>query len=276
MFSRCTVESYSGAQPLLKALAGNDVVIHLAGRAHIIDEKERDPYAAYYEANVDQTLKLARLAAQYNVRRFIFVSSIKVNGEKTKADSPFTEKDPANPVDPYGMSKYQAELGLQRIAAETSIEVVVIRPPLIYGPGVKGNFRILVDLLSKHIPLPLALVDDNKRSFISLENLASLLYLCTQHPEAAGRTFLASDQNDISTAELVRKLAVVMDKKARLIPIPRYLLKTGAYLARKPSIYQRLCESLVVDSSATSAILGWSPIISLDEGLRCSVMKLEK
>jgi len=206
------------------------------------------------------------------VRRFVFVSSIKVNGELTSPLAPFTEKDRANPVDPYGISKYEAELGLLEIASETGMEVVIVRPPLIYGPGVKGNFRVMMEVLARKFPLPLALITDNMRSLLALDNLIDFLTLCVSHPEAACRIFLVSDQHDVSTAELLRHLGEAMGVTARLFPVSRSLLRGAASLAGKHSMYQRLCGSLVVDSSSASQLLGWAPPLALDEGLRRAAM----
>lgn len=254
------------------ALEGVECVLHLAGRAHVIQETEHDPLSAFRNANVSETLKLAREASLAGVRRFIFVSSIKVNGEFTSPLTPFTEKDEVNPVDPYGISKYEAELGLREIAVETGMEVVIVRPPLIYGPGVKGNFKVMMRLLALKAPLPLGLITDNRRSLVALDNLIDFLALCASHPQAAGRVFLVSDQHDVSTAELLRLLGLEMGLTARLFPVPRVLLGIAANLSRKRSAYQRLCESLVVDSSSASRLLGWAPPLAFDEGLRRAAM----
>jgi len=254
------------------ALKGVECILHLAGRAHVMQETEADPLLAFRSVNVSETLKLAREASLAGVRRFVFVSSIKVNGELTPLMSPFTEKDKVNPADPYGISKHEAELGLLEIAAETGMEVVIVRPPLIYGPGVKGNFRGMMKLLSRRAPLPLALITDNRRSLLALDNLIDFLALCVSHSDAAGRVFLVSDQDDVSTAELLRRLGKAMGVRARLFPVPRALLRGAASLAGKRSAHQRLCGSLVVDSSAASQLLGWAPPLALDEGLRRAAM----
>lgn len=247
---------------------GVGCVLHLAGRAHVMQESLHDPLAAFRNVNYLETIKFAREAAFAGVRRFVFVSSIKVNGEAASSLDPFTEKDGVNPVDPYAISKYEAELGLFDIANETGMEVVIVRPPLIYGPGVKGNFRVLMELLSKRIFLPLGLIDDNKRSLIGLDNLLDFLVLCVSHSNAPGHVFLVSDQQDVSTVDLIKLLSKSMGLTPRLFPVPRALLWSAAFLARKRSTYQRLCGSLVVDSSAASRILGWSPPLTLEEGLR--------
>lgn len=257
----------SSCTHLVPALQGVECVIHLAGRAHVMQETERDPLATFRNVNVYETLKLAREASLAGVRRFVFLSSIKVNGEVASSLAPFTENDKANPVDPYGISKYEAELGLLEIAAETGMEVVIVRPPLIYGPGVKGNFRLMMKLLSRHVPLPLGLITDNRRSLLALDNLIDFLALCANRPEAAGHVFLVSDQHDVSTAELCQRLAAAMRLTPRLFPVPLVLLERAAKLASNISAYQRLCGSLVINSSAASRLLGWTPPIALDEGL---------
>jgi len=250
------------------ALKGVECILHLAGRAHFMQETEADSLSVFRSVNVSETLKLAHEASLAGVRRFVFVSSIKVNGERTPPLVPFTEKDKVNPVDPYGISKHEAELGLLEVSAETGMEVVIVRPPLIYGPGAKGNFRAMMKLLERGVPLPLALITDNRRSLLALDNLVDFLALCVSHPDAAGRIFLLSDQDDVSTASLLRRLAEAMGLTARLFPVPRLLLRGAASLAGKHSAYQRLCGSLVVDSSAASQLLGWAPSLALDEGLR--------
>lgn len=267
-----TASSLSELMHSTSALKGVECVLHLAGRAHVMQETEADSLSAFRSVNVSETLKLAREASVAGVRRFVFVSSIKVNGELTPPMRPFTEKDMVNPVDPYGISKHEAELGLLDMAAETGMEVVIVRPPLIYGPSVKGNFRSMMKLVSRRTPLPLALITDNRRSLLALDNLIDFLALCVSHPGAAGRVFLVSDQDDVSTAELLRRLAEAMGLTARLFPVPQLLLRGAANLAGKRSAYHRLCGSLVVDSSAASRLLGWAPPIALDEGLRRAAM----
>lgn len=263
-----TTSSLSDLEHSSAALQGLDCILHLAGRAHVIKETDPEPLTAYRTVNVNETLKLAREAALAGVRRFVFVSSIKVNGEYSAPLSPFTEKDVANPIDVYGISKYEAELGLHEIAAETGIQVVIVRPPLIYGSGVKGNFRLMMKLLARKTPLPLALITGNRRSLVSLDNFIDFLALCVSHPKAAGRVFLVSDQHDVSTADLLRRLGGAMGFNARLFPVPPALLLGAAKFTRNYPTYQRLCGSLVVDSSAGSRLLGWVPPLSLDEGLR--------
>lgn len=248
-----------------------DCVLHLAGRAHVIQETDPDPLSAYRSVNVLETLSFAHQASLAGVRRFVFVSSIKVNGEFTSPNAPFTEAHEVKPVDPYGISKREAELGLLKISVETGMEVVIVRPPLIYGPGVKGNFRVMLKLLARGVPLPLGLINDNRRSLVALDNMIDFLALCASHPDASGKVFLVSDQHDVSTAELLHKLGSAMHLPVRLFPVPRIFLSLAANLLRRESAYQRLCGSLVVDSSAATRILGWSPPLSLNEGLRRAV-----
>lgn len=248
-------------------LAGGEVVVHLAARVHVMQEATADPLAEFRWVNVQGTLNLARQAAAAGVCRFVFISSIKVNGEATQLGQLFTADDVPAPLDPYGISKMEAEQGLREIAAKTGMEVVVIRPPLVYGPGVKANFQTMMRWLSRGIPLPLGAIN-NKRSLVALDNLVDLIVTCIDHPAAANQTFLVSDGEDLSTTELLRRMGQAMGKPARLIPVPTALLKAGAALVGKPELAQRLCGSLQVDISKTRELLGWSPPISVDEGLR--------
>jgi len=277
--SRRTIDWPSGirsiATPnLLKLTSASSVfkgincVLHLSGRAHVMREVEADPLDAFRSSNVVETLHLAREASAAGVKRFVFVSSIKVNGDSTHVSTPFTEAHVANPLDPYAISKHEAEIGLSKIAVETGIELVIVRPPLIYGRNVKGNFRTLINLLSRKIPLPLGSIRKNRRSFLSLHNFVDFLSVCVVHPSASGRLFLVSDQEDVSTADLLFRLGAAMGKPACLLPVPTSLLKNAAYLTSQQVLYQRLCSSLVVDSTLATDLLGWSPPQTLDEGLR--------
>ncbi len=250
-----------------RPLEGVDCILHLAGRAHVMKDQDPDPLSAYRLVNVSETLKLAREASMAGVKRFVFVSSIKVNGELACSSLPFTESDKPNPADAYGFSKYEAELGLREIAASTGIEVVIVRPPLVYGPAVKGNFRLIMKLLANNIPLPFASITENRRSLVSLDNLIDFLVLCACHPRAANRTFLVSDQHDLSTAELLRRLGVAMELSPQLFSFPKFFFDLTAKVPTTRPLYQKLCGSLVVDSSLASRLLGWSPQISLEEGL---------
>ena len=250
------------------ALQGVDAVVHCAARVHVMQDDATDPLHAYCEVNVNGTLKLASQAAQAGVRRFVFVSSIKVNGEFTEVGKPFTADDVSAPEDPYGISKHEAERLLRQIAAETGMEVVVIRPPLVYGPGVKANFESMMRWMARGVPLPLAGVTENRRSLVALDNLVDLIVTCLHHPAAANQTFLVSDGEDLSTAQLLKRMGAAMGQPARLFYLPPVVLKLGAALLNKPGIYQRLCGSLHLDIAKTRQLLGWTPPVSVDEGLR--------
>lgn len=252
------------------ALAGIDVVVHLAARVHVMHEAAADPLQRFLRTNTESTLHLARQAARAGVKRLVFLSSVKVNGEHTQPGQPFRASDMPAPEDAYAISKHRAELGLHEIAASTGLEVVVIRPPLVYGPGVKANFAALLTAVARGVPLPLGLVD-NRRSLVALDNLVDLIANCLTHPGAAGQTFLVSDGEDLSTAELVRRLATAMQRRAHLLPVPVWTLKTAAALFGKRPQVQRLCDNLQVDISATRERLGWTPPLSVDEGLRRAV-----
>lgn len=250
------------------ALQGVDAVVHCAARVHVMQDDATDPLQAYREVNVNGTLKLASQAAQAGVRRFVFVSSIKVNGEFTEVGHPFTADDAPAPEDSYGVSKYEAEQLLRQIAAETGMEVVIIRPPLVYGPGVKANFESMMRWLVRGVPLPLAAVTNNRRSLVALDNLVDLIVTCLYHPAAANQAFLVSDDEDLSTAQLLKRMGAAMGHPARVFYLPPPLLKLGAIVLNKPGIYQRLCGSLRLDIAKTRQLLGWAPPVSVDEGLR--------
>ena len=252
------------------ALQGIDAVVHCAARVHVMQDDVKDPLQAYREVNVNGTLNLARQAVQVGVRRFVFVSSIKVNGASTQPGQPFSADDVPSPLDPYGMSKLEAEQGLRDIEAQTGMEVVVVRPPLVYGPGVKANFAAMMRWVARGTPLPLGAIH-NVRSMVVLDNLVDLLVTCLKHPAAAGQTFLVSDGEDVSTTELLRRTAQAMGKKAFLLPVPAFVLELGATLLGKCDAAQRLCGSLQVDIEKTRHLLGWNPILTLDQGLRKAV-----
>lgn len=247
------------------ALAGVDCVVHLAARTHVLEEDAADPLAAYRRINVEATRRLAQQAAAAGVRRFVFLSSIKVNGEVTP-EQPFTETAAPAPQDAYGISKREAEDVLRDIAARSTMELVVLRPPLVHGPGVKGNFLRLLQLIACGLPLPLASVR-NRRSLIHVVNLADAIVACMDAPAAAGKTFLASDGEDVSTPELIRKLAAGMGRPARLLPCPVALLELGAALIGQRDAVARLTGSLQADASLLRNTLGWRPRIPLDQGL---------
>lgn len=258
------------------ALYKVDVVVHTAARAHIMIDDADDPLTNFRTVNVTGTLNLARQAAALGIQRFVFISSIKVNGEQTEPGICFTANDVPAPEDPYGISKLEAEQGLLKIAAETGMEVVIIRPPLVYGPGVKGNFASLIRLVEKGIPLPLGAIH-NQRSLVALDNLIDLIVTCMDHPAAANEVFLASDGQDLSTAELLSSVAKAMGKSSRLFPVPPSMLMLGATLLGKKPVAQRLLSSLQVDISKAQDVLEWGPPLSVEEGLkRCFVMEHEE
>jgi nucleoside-diphosphate-sugar epimerase len=248
------------------ALEGVDVIAHCAARAHVMRELSRDPLAEFRRVNVEGTLNLARQAVRAGVRRFIYISSIHVNGPETRL-KPFTAEDVAAPSSPYALSKYEAESALRLLSKETGLELVVIRPPLIYGPGVKGNFESMIRWIERGIPLPLGAIH-NKRSLVALDNIIDLILVCLQHPGASNQTFLVSDGEDLSTTELLRRLGQALNKPIRLIPVPAVLLRAGALLTGRPDIAQKLVGSLQVDDSHTRKVLTWSPPINVREGLR--------
>jgi nucleoside-diphosphate-sugar epimerase len=245
-----------------------DQVVHLAARVHIMNEKCSGQLAEFRRVNVEGTLNLARQAAAAGVRRFVYLSSIKVNGEFTQEGRPFTADDAPAPEGHYGVSKYEAEQALRQIAADTGMEVVIIRPPLVYGPGVKANFESMMHWLARGVPLPLAAVTQNRRSLVALDNLVDLIMTCLSHPAAANQTFLVSDGEDLSTAGLLRRMGAALGHPARLFYVPPSMLKLGSQVANKPGIYQRLCGSLQLDITKTRRLLGWTPPVSVDEGLR--------
>ncbi len=260
--------SLSPDQDWSSALVGVSVVIHCAARVHVMNEEATDPLAEFRRVNVEGTLRLARQAAEVGVRRFLFVSSIKVNGEHSLRGHPFTADQPSAPGDPYGVSKCEAEDGLRALSQDSGMEVVIIRPPLVYGPGVKANFLAMMRWLWCGIPLPLGGITENRRSLVYLENLVDLIITCIDHPAAANQTFLVSDDEDLSTAALLRRMAAALGRPARLIPVPVGLITLVAKMIGRPGIAQRLCGSLQVDIGKTKELLGWSPPVSVDEGLR--------
>ena len=250
-----------------EALDGVDAVVHLAARVHVMQDDAVDPLAEFRRVNVEGTLNLARQAAEKGVRRFVFVSSIKVNGETTRPGQPFTADDAAAPIDPYGISKYEAEQALLSLAAESEMEVAIIRPPLVYGPGVKANFLSMMRWLDKGIPLPFGAIH-NQRSLVALDNLMDLILLCIEHPAAANQVFLVSDGEDMSTTELLRRTAAALGRSARLVPVPQWLLEQGLKMVGKAGLSQRLAANLQIDIGKTQALLGWVPPVKVDDALR--------
>lgn len=248
-------------------LKGGGVVIHTAARVHVMNDRVSDPLVEFRKVNVEGTMNLARQAVAAGVKRFIFISSIKVNGESTVIGKAYCSGSKPEPMDAYGISKLEAEQGLRELARETGLEVVIIRPPLVYGPGVKANFLSMMRWLSKGVPLPLGAIY-NSRSLVALDNLVDLIAICIENPVAANQTFLVSDGEDLSTTELLRRMALALGKPAWLLPVPVWLLEAGACLLGKRAVAQRLCGSLQVDISKTRELLNWSPPIGVDEALR--------
>lgn len=260
------VGSIDGETNWTDALDSVEVVIHLAARVHVMSDESSDPLAEFRRVNVAGTEYLARSAAAAGVKRFVYVSSIKVNGGVTSGGQRFSEADVSAPQDPYGISKWEAEQALHRVAAETGLKVVIVRPPLVYGAGVKGNFAQMLKVLTGGIPLPFASVN-NRRSLIYIGNLVDVLILCATHPAAANQTYLVSDGEDVSTPDLLRQLGVAIDHPARLFPCPTALLKMAGWLIGKSDQIERLSGSLRVDSSKIRRELGWMPPFTLEKGL---------
>lgn len=248
------------------ALAGVDRVIHCAARVHQMDDRAADPLAAFHAVNRDGTAALARQAVAARVKRLVFLSSIKVNGETTRDRGPFTAEDAPAPQDPYGQSKWQAEQALHAIAAETGLEVVVIRPPLVYGPGVRANFARMVAWVARGRPLPFGLCR-NQRSLVAVTNLASLAIAASRHPAAAGATLLATDGETVSVRDLLARIGTAFGRPARLFPVPPALLRLVGSLSGQRAAIDRLCDPLVVDGAPTRQLLGWHPPVTMAEAL---------
>ncbi|WP_211164129.1 UDP-glucose 4-epimerase family protein [Parazoarcus communis] len=259
--------SLGGSTDWRTAVAEIDAVVHCAARVHVMRDTAVDPLSEFRNINTLGTMNLARQAAAAGVKRFVFVSSIKVNGEGTAPGMPFTAQQVPNPIDPYGVSKWEAEQELHALAAETGMEVVIIRPVLVYGPGVKANFLNMMKWLYEGVPLPLGAIH-NKRSLVALDNLVDLIVTCIDHPQAANQTFLVSDGEDLSTTELLQRMSRAFGKRPRLLPVPVWMLEAAASLLGKKSVAQRLCGSLQVDISCTCERLGWTPPVSVDAALR--------
>ena len=261
----CIVGDIGPGTDWTEALEGVDAVAHLAARVHVMRERATDPLAAFRRTNVEGSLRLARSAEAAGVRRLVFLSSVKVLGEATP-DGPFTDSSPVNPRDPYGVSKREAETGLSELAARSGMEVAILRPPLVYGPGVKGNFLSLLRLIERGVPLPLAAIA-NRRSLLYLGNLVDAVDLCLSHDSAAGRTFLIRDGEDLSSAELARRLAAALGRRARLFPVPGAVLSLAASCLGRRAAAQRLLGSLTVDDRRIRSELGWQPPFTVDQGL---------
>lgn len=269
------VDSLAASNDWSHGLVKVSVVIHMAARVHMMNDSSADPLVDFRLVNVDGTLNLARQAADVGVKRFVFISSVKVNGESTLPGQAFTESDTSNPQDAYGVSKHEAEVGLRELGAQTGMEIVIIRPPLVYGPGVKANFASLMRAVQRGWPLPLGAIR-NQRSLVALDNLVNFIVTCISHPLAANQTFLVSDGHDLSTTELVRGLANASDVPARLLPVPVWALHAMANFLGKGDALQRLCGNLQVDISKARILLGWVPPISVEEGLRRAVSGMSK
>ena len=263
---QCLIGTIDGQTNWTSALQGVDVVIHLAARVHVMRESADDALAEFRRVNVVATERLARSAATSGVKRLVYVSSIKVNGEATRDEEKFTAADTPAPQDPYGISKWEAEQTLHRLAQETGLEIVIVRPPLVYGPGVKGNFLRLLQLIFRGLPLPLASVS-NLRSMIYLGNFVDALALCADHPAASGKTYLVSDGEETSTPQLIRDIARLMGRPCRLWPFPPALLKLTGHITGKLGEVERLRGSLQIDGAQIRRELDWTPPYTLDQGL---------
>jgi len=258
------VEPLGSDTPWSHALKDVDTIIHLAARVHVMDDPAADPLTEFRKVNTEGTRQLAREAAKAGVKRLVFVSSIKVNGEEYP--TPYSEASRAQPTDPYGISKWEAEQALREIAAETGLQVVIVRPTLVYGPGVKANFLNMMKVVSRGIPLPLASIR-NKRSLVYVGNLVDALAACATQTEAAGKTYFVSDGEDVSTPDLIRRMATALGCPARLFPVSASLLRlAGTLIGKRPAV-NRLLGSLTVDSSAIRRELGWRPPFTMEEGL---------
>ena len=267
LFYRKTISSEENFSDCLDDI---DVVIHTAARVHQMNDQSDNPFQEFMETNCWGTLNLARQAAYAGVKRFIFISSIKVCGDKTHKDKPFKFHDPRMPTDAYGISKARAEEGLQKIASETKLEVTIIRPPLVYGPNVKANFATLLKLASKNVPLPLSSIA-NRRSFVALDNLVSLIVTCIDHPNAANQIFHVSDDYDLSTANLFKIMVEAFDNEARIFRVSPVLMRGIARLVGKESIIDRLCCDLILDIAHTKKTLDWTPVVSVADGVKLCV-----
>lgn len=250
------------------ALHGIDTVVHTAARVHMMRDEAADPLAAFREVNVAGSVGLARQAAQAGVRRLVYISSVKVNGESTPRGRPFKPDDPvARPDDPYGISKFEAEQALRESSAQTGLELVVVRPVLVYGPGVRANFESMLRWVERGVPLPLGGIRSNRRSLVGLDNLCDLVSCCVTHPAAAGRVFFAADGEDVSTTELLKRVAAAFGRPSRLLPVPPALLQAAAGALGRGAVAQRLCGSLQVDIGANAQVLGWRPPFRMDAQL---------
>jgi len=253
-------------------LSDIDVVIHTAGKAHVMSGTTLNSAIGFEAVNTEGTLNLAKKAAASGVKRFIFLSSIKANGDRTQKDKPFTSYSLEQPQDPYGISKLKAENGLYELASDSQLEITIIRPPLVYGAGVKGNFLTLIALLNSRVPLPLGSLKNNRRSMVSLTNLISLLTVCIENPHAANKTFLVSDGKDFSTTELIDRLGTVIGKPARLFPCPEAVLVLISRMLGIEDTMQKLVGNLQVDITETIEVLDWRPLSSIEKDLTSTIL----
>jgi nucleoside-diphosphate-sugar epimerase len=256
------------------ALVGCETIVHCAARVHVMNDASENPLAAFRLANVHGSVRLAEQAMALGVRRMIYLSSVKVHGESSEPGRPFTERDVPSPVDPYGISKMEAEAQLRRVAAAGGLELVIIRPPLVYGPGVKANFLSMARLLARGMPLPFGSITANRRTFVALDNLLDLIIVTLKHPAAVGETFLAGDGEDLSTTDLLRRTAAALGTTARLIPIPAPLLALGTRIIGRRDIWQRLGGTLQCSIAHARDRLDWRPTVTVEEGLRRAVASI--
>lgn len=264
------IDSIDGQTDWEKALVGITVVVHLAARVHVMNEISKDPLNEFRRVNVEGSVNLANQASLAGVTRFIYISTVKVNGESTNIGQAFTAHDVPSPKDSYGLSKLEAESQIQRISRQTAMEYVIIRPPLIYGANVKGNFNFLERLLVRGTPLPFVGITGNRRSLVSLSNFVDLLILCLTHQAAANNIFLVSDDEDISTAELINRICIARRLPNRNFYLPLFVIRLSMLAIGKSDVYQRLCGSLQLDIEKTKNKLKWKPIETLDEALKCN------
>jgi nucleoside-diphosphate-sugar epimerase len=255
---------------LADAVAGVDFIVHLAARVHIMSETTSDPLAEFRRANVEGTRLLAQAAGRAGVKRLVFLSSVKVNGERTDG-APFTEDDPPAPADPYGVSKWEAEQALGEVAAADGLETVILRCPLVYGPGVRANFLKLLKLCDNALPLPVGAITGNRRSLIYLDNLTDAIHCALTHEAAAGRRYLVRDRDDVSTAELVRRIRAALGRPGRLVPVPSGCLGAVLKLAGKRPVADRVLGSLAVDDARIGRELGWTPPFTMLDGLTATI-----
>lgn len=270
IFHQCAID---GDADFSKSLVNVKVVIHCAARAHIMNDDAQDPLTEFRKVNTLGTLNLAKQAADAGVKRFIYISSIKVNGESSEANKPFKYDDKHNAQDYYGVSKSEAETALFELGQNTGMEIVIIRPPLVYGAGVKANFAALLKLVGKGLPLPFRCIKQNKRSMVSVYNLVDLIKICIDHPNAANQVFLVSDDDDLSTAQMVALMAKVQGKRNLALPVPVWCFKLLGKLLNKRDVIDRLTGSLQVDIEHTKTTLHWQPPYSVEHGFKLAIKK---